>query len=184
MSRLKAFTALQLVLTPLLCGLVAPLCAAADESSRFKRPEEVRGSQHAGSVRLEQSFGGLYAYSDPSAPRPDRAPISHLVVGPRPMAQFTLLSAEEEAAMWALRERQRAAVASGTASFSAGGRSRHRHRNGHAANEACAPRVVESDESTCVPDLAHSDAPDWREHLVCWVKRRSTVEVQPEVRHD
>lgn len=188
MNRVSAVAGLQIVMTSLCCGLVSLACAAAEDVSRFKRPEDVRGSQQAGSTPLEHSFGGLYVYSDASALRQAALAASatapHLVVGPRPVSQFVLLSAEEEAAMWALRERQLAKLPSGVVSAFGSGALRHssgrRHRQAGGVVTACvnAPRVVESEDKTCVPDLAHADAPDWREHLVCWVKQLRTVEVK------
>lgn len=185
---MQAIVGLQLVLTAVCLGLAAPSCLAAEDVTQFKRPEDVNGSRQAGAVPLEHSFGGLYAYSAPSAAptastASAAAPASRLVIGPRPISQFVLLSAEEEAAMWSLRERQRSAVTSTSASAlaSLGASYRRRHRQaGTAGASACTnvPRVVESEDKTCVPDLAHASAPDWREHLVCWVKQLRVVEVK------
>jgi hypothetical protein len=99
-----------------------------------------------------------------------------LVFGAPKRDEFELFSAQEEEALWNLREAQRQAHA----------RAMHPPAIRHAAQSKPKrapsiewPKVVVSGGSTCVPTREFADSPQWREHLVCWNHTANAMEATP-----
>ena len=106
------------------------------------------------------------------------------MIGQPPRDRYVLFSAEEEAALWNLRERrQHDAARQPSAGLAltapATPPTLHPWHPRHSAQRKAAlvwPRVVVEGPRTCVPRMAYRDARDWKRHLTCWSGETRRVE--------
>ena len=151
------------------CGLIgAPVQAQGTGSSFVQQPW-----RDGGAAAISNPYGGEYVYSaKPPTDGRAVAAIAAIVLGERRRTEFTLFSAEEEEALWRLRDRQlhpepvepKPAI-------------RAAKRVAKLTIPSVEwPKVVVVGGKTCVPTLQFSDAPDWRDHLVCWSSGAQRVE--------
>ena len=128
-------------------------------------------TRDAGGAVIQNAFGGEYVYSDLPEIADGRI-AQRFSIGRPVRLEYTLFSAEEEEALWNLRDKER-------------------HRNDpplrslvHSAAKVSRapmpnlnwPKVVALADRVCVPNKGFEDADDWREHLVCWLKEAQRVE--------
>jgi hypothetical protein len=73
---------------------------------------------------------------------------------------YVFFSAEEELALLNYRDKQLASILKDRVVVA-------RKRHYRATGKLDWPRVVVRADEVCVPELASSDAADWRDHLVC-----------------
>jgi hypothetical protein len=114
---------------------------------------------------LHSPYGGEYVYSQGESS--DGRTAQRFVLGKPVRTEFSLFSAKEEEALWALRqERIQASQVSVPA-----------HRATHTPRRLALdwPKVVVEGNTTCVPEAAFSEAPDWKSHLVCWMANERQV---------
>lgn len=146
-------------------GLITPAQAQGTGSSFVQQPW-----RDGGAAVISNPFGGEYVYS--TKPRTDGRLVAAIALGERRRTDFTLFSAEEEEALWHLRDRQlhpepvepKPAI-------------RAAKRVAKLTIPSVEwPKVVVVGGKTCVPTLQFSDAPDWRDHLVCWSSGAQRVE--------
>jgi hypothetical protein len=117
-----------------------------------------RGRYGSGSATIEPAVGGEYVYGEQAndARRPARA----VLIGTAERQLYVFFSDQEEQALLNYRDRQLAKqLRVRTASAHA-----HPHR---ATMSLHWPKVVVCGDQICVPELASSEAADWRDHLVC-----------------
>lgn len=128
-----------------------------------------------GAAVVSNPFGGQYVYRAEEVPDGRRAAI--FALGQQRRTEYTLFSAEEEAALWEMKPQR---VQSTTTQAA---RARHPVRRSRSdAGVLLWPKVVLEVARTCVPELPYADAPDWREHLVCWPSEQVSKKL-PETRH-
>ena len=125
----------------------------------------------AGGAVIQNAFGGEYIYSLlPEAS--DGRMAQRFYIGRAPRTEYTLFSAEEEAALWSLRDHERHRDDPPAR--------RHVHPLALATRAPAPvidwPKVVTAPGRVCVPAQGFGDATDWREHLVCWLKEARRVE--------
>lgn len=154
---------------PLVIALIAlnisPLSAQEKDTSSYIKTE----GYSAGWVNVSQPQGGVYIYTPPT---PDsRVKAQPFKVGRAERQTYQFFSAQEEEALWLLREQKNAAarveLLEQEASSIAG-----RHRPAKLSFDW--PKVLVRGPEICVPVLDHSDAKDWQQYLTCW---------SPEVNH-
>lgn len=117
-----------------------------------------RAPYASGAAVIEPAAGGEYIYGEPV---PDGRLRTRPVLASAPQRQtWTFFSAEEEAALLAYRDQT---LAQQLKRHVVAARQRH-HR---ATGTLDWPKVVVRASEICVPELASSDATDWRDHLVC-----------------
>lgn len=140
------------------------------EPSRFE--DAGTDTATAGAVALKSVFGGRYVYR--AEPSPLVAVNTRLVLGQRQRAEFTLFSAEEEAALWRLQQTQleRLTVQAAARQATLAG---HRTRRPTLTGIDW-PRVTDDAITTCVPHLEYAGSPDWKQHLICWRKEDRHVQ--------
>jgi hypothetical protein len=113
----------------------------------------------AGGSTLHNPYGGQYVYSQTDLPD-GRLP-QLLILGKAVRDEYVLFSAQEEEALWKLREqllREREPAPP------------VRHHAEHRRRLALDwPKVVVDGDETCVPESAFADSADWRGHLLCWL---------------
>lgn len=151
-------------------ALVAPAYAAEPgdlEASRYVW----QATANAGGAVIQNAFGGEYVYS--RAPEAsDGRTAQRFYIGRPPRNEYTLFSAEEEAALWSLRDHERHRNDPVVR--------RHIHVLAMPARAPALvidwPRVIALADRVCVPVKGFADAADWREHLVCWLKEAQRVE--------
>lgn len=134
---------------------IAAACppAVATPTGFVERPRVVSGA-----AIVESAVGGEYAYADQlrdarvrTRPFLARAPVRQ---------SYVFFSAEEEQALLRYHGEQLAKHASQRLAAI-------RKRPASTGQKLNWPRVVVRPGEICVPELAKSEAPDWREHLVC-----------------
>ena len=148
------------------CGLIGAPVQAQGIGSTFAG----QAWRDGGAAAISNPYGGEYVYS--AKPPTDGRVVAAIVLGERRRTEFTLFSAEEEEALWRLRDRQLhpEPVEPKTAIRAA------RRVAKLAVSSIAWPKVVVGGGKTCVPTLQFSDAPDWRDHLVCWSSEAQRVE--------
>ena len=109
--------------------------------------------------------GGMYVYT-PAAPD-SRIKTQPFSIGRTKRQTYQLFSAQEEAALWLIRERKIMAAAA-VIQEKKGRRTFRR--------SLAWPKVVVRGTEICVPILGHSDSSDWKQHLTCWSPKDSYVE--------
>jgi hypothetical protein len=123
-----------------------------------------QASADGGAARIDNPTGGIWAYAKPAVP--DGRISARFTVGKPARTEYTLFSAEEEEALWNLRQSR---LPQPPAQRHAGAHPEH--------HEPIAwPRVVLQGAKTCVPSGEHSQADDWQQHLVCWSQEDGRVE--------
>lgn len=116
-----------------------------------------RGVYGSGSANIETTAGGEYVYARPI---PDqRMPAGPLLLQTPTRESYAFFSLAEELALLNYRDQQLAARAR-KRPVAAPGRARRVTRLDW-------PKVVIVGQQVCVPELASSEAADWRDHLVC-----------------
>lgn len=123
------------------------------------------GTYVAGAAVVRFPHGGEYVYG---APPSDGRPAQRFMIGKPERQSYDFFSAQEEAALWQMRQDQLTALNNVPAHVT-----RHRPRSHRVLNW---PKVVVAGPKVCVPRLAFATAPDWQEHLVCWNGEVSRVE--------
>ena len=126
------------------------------DASRFERQYGHEG----GAAVIHEPFGGAYVYSQGG--QSDGRMVQHLVLGRVPRTEFVLFSAEEELALWNLREKQRRDIERALEPVLP---IRHTPRPQPVAINW--PKVIVEGATTCVPETPFADQPDWASHLVC-----------------
>jgi hypothetical protein len=117
-----------------------------------------RGAYSSGAAVIEPADGGEYVNAPPAADRRGR---SRAVLVGQPMRQtYVFFSAQEEEALLRYRDRM---LAEQLKQNVVTARKRHYAKTGNLNW----PKVVVRADEICVPELASSEAADWREHLVC-----------------
>lgn len=164
----------RIFLTALVCAAVTGAMAQTPplDASRFVW----QAALDVGGAVLLAPHGGAYVYasSEPSDGRVAQRFVQRFAIGRTPRTEFVLFSADEEEALWTLRDRQRFPQA-----YLPARPVRDLPRPIAAPRVAIDwPKVVVADGRTCVPTGDFADAADWRSHLVCWVR------ASREVRHD
>ena len=151
---------LALMLAALPCAALAQAGVGTDAvAARFV----ARSSELSGPVVIQYPAGGDWTYTanDPD----DARPVGRFAVGKLARTEYTLFSAEEEAALWKLRETQLAPPQPPV-------------RPGASPRKVPVqwPHVVLRSGKTCVPAQGFADADDWPEHLTCWSLENHRVE--------
>lgn len=121
-----------------------------------------------GWVNVLQPQGGIYIYTPP---KPDaRITAKAFLIGRPERQTYQLFSAQEEEALWQLREEK------GQTDVVAARNQKTKFTGHHRAQKLSFewPKVVVRGSEICVPILDYSESSDWREHLTCW---------SPEVNH-
>ena len=126
------------------------------DASRFERQYGHEG----GAAVIHEPFGGAYVYSQGG--QSDGRMVQHLVLGRVPRTEFVLFSAEEELALWNLREKQRRDIERALEPVLP---IHHAPRPQPVAINW--PKVIVEGATTCVPETPFADQPDWASHLVC-----------------
>jgi hypothetical protein len=121
-----------------------------------------------GGANIANAYGGVYVYRA-LVPADGRLP-SRALLGERTRTEFSLFSAEEEDALWHLRDRLLHPAPPPAP------RKHLAPRRSALDDPALWPKVVVTGTKTCVPELAFSESTDWREHLVCWSTEARRVE--------
>lgn len=131
--------------------LCFPVCAVPTSFAE----RSVYGS---GAAIIEPAYGGEYVVG---LPQPDRRVKALPVIVQAPQREtYVFFSVEEERALLTYRDQQMAARVMARVVAS-------RKRHVRATANFDWPKVVVREEEICVPELANSDAMDWRDHLVC-----------------
>jgi hypothetical protein len=124
-----------------------------------------RSYEDGGAARIETAGGGVWIYAAKPEQLDGRIE-ARFAVGKPARTEYTLFSAEEEEALWNLRQSR---LPQPPAQRHAGAHPEH--------HEPIAwPRVVLQGAKTCVPSGEHSQADDWQQHLVCWSQEDGRVE--------
>jgi hypothetical protein len=131
-----------------LCVLPVPVLAAPTGFAP-------RAPYASGAAVIEPAFGGEYVHARPQADARRRSPA--LLAGAPARQTWVFFSAEEEQALLRYRDQQLAVRLHAAAA---------RVPRVRVARVDW-PKVVVRGGTVCVPELASSDAPDWRAHLVC-----------------
>ncbi|PRZ44860.1 hypothetical protein BX589_14327 [Paraburkholderia fungorum] len=121
---------------------------------------EARAPYVSGAAVIAPANGGAYVYS--TAPFNDGRGTTRFMLGLPPRQNYDLFSAQEEAALWQMREAQRKVITQANARA----RTRHVHRGG--SPKLNWPKVLLVGDKTCVPQTGFANASDWQQHVVCW----------------
>lgn len=117
-----------------------------------------RAPYASGAAVIAPAAGGEYVYGEAVA---DGRLRTRPVLASAPQRQtWTFFSAEEEAALLAYRDQTLAQQLKRQVVVA-------RQRHHRATGTLDWPKVVVRASEICVPELASSDAADWRDHLVC-----------------
>jgi hypothetical protein len=135
--------------------LVSTLClsAVAAPSGFVERPR-----YGSGAATIEPAAGGEYVSGEQSSDA--RRTTAAVLVGPAERQVYVFFSNQEEQALLNYRDQQ---LASQLRERVAASRQRHYNATGNLRW----PKVVVRADGICVPELASSEALDWRDHLVC-----------------
>jgi hypothetical protein len=123
-----------------------------------------RAPYASGAAVVQPAAGGEYIHAPATTDRRVRS--APLLVGTPERQIYTFFSAEEEMALLAYRDRQLASRLKERVIV-------QRKRHYRATGNLTWPKVVVRSDEICVPELASSDAVDWRDHLVCHRERTS-----------
>lgn len=144
------------MLIPTILAAGLSLAAVADGTESHFRP---LGSFASGAANVAPAVGGEYVYGRTVA---DARPITPaLLIGTPPRVDYTLLSPDEEEALVKMQDAQRLAdvrrgLMAARAQYSA------------KRPNLKWPKVVLRGREVCVPELASSEADDWKDHLTCY----------------
>jgi hypothetical protein len=116
-----------------------------------------QASQDGGAAEVRNPSGGVWAYTADDSN--DGRAHSRFALGKLQRTEYTLFSAEEETALWTLKQQRLQPPAPAP---------RHARAAPPHHDPIAWPRVVLRDGSTCVPTAANAEAEDWQQHLVCW----------------
>lgn len=119
----------------------------------------LRGPFASGAANVAPAVGGEYVYGRPV---PDARPTtSAMLIGTPPRTDYTLLSPDEEEALVKMQDAQRLAEVRQSIMAS---RAQYRVKRPNLKW----PKVVLRGQEVCVPELASSEADDWKDHLTCY----------------
>ena len=120
------------------------------------------GVYSSGSANISSPQGGMYIYTPPT---PDsRIKTPPFSIGRAKRQTYQLFSAQEEEALWLMREENSQASDDGI-------ETEVQKPKGHpklAKYSLDWPKVVVRGSDICVPVLDHSDSKDWQQYLTCW----------------
>lgn len=132
---------------------LSPLAGAAD--SHFAN----RGMMGSGAANVAPAVGGEYVYGSGAA---DSRPVTPaLLFGAAPRNDYTFLTAAEEEALIKMRDSRRVDEVRRVLIAS-----RAKYASRRPALQW--PKVVLRAGEICVPELASSEALDWKDHLTCY----------------
>lgn len=129
-------------------------CALQAQDSRFVEKNRLQ----SGWSDVQLPLGGEFEYGRSKA---DGRPKEVFMVGMPKRTLFVYLSAQEQKALWEMRQRE---IEKTQAQESVVVKKLVRHKS--VVIEW--PKVIVKGDQTCVPEIHFSDSPDWKEHLVCW----------------
>lgn len=152
-------------LAPLITVLIS-LSFSSVSAQEFDAASYIKNEGYSsGWANISPPQGGMFVYT-PASPD-SRIKTQPFSIG-RPKRQtYQLFSAQEEEALWLMREKKIMAAA---AVQEKKGRRRIVRRS------LAWPKVVVRGPEICVPILDHSDSNDWQQHLTCWSPKDSHVE--------
>lgn len=155
------------VITCIALSLAAPFAASqvTPYSSDFVRLD----GYSFGWSTVASPQGGHYVFQ---AVTPPTRPQVRFPIGKVQRDQFDLFSAEEEAALWATLRHLESEEADRELANVRAQKKQVRKRSVQAKAVAPRAKVVIRDGKVCVPEVAFSDSPDWRSHLVCTAKEQ------------
>lgn len=150
-----------------LVAVLASLSFGSLSAQEFDASSYMKSGGHsAGWVNVITPQGGIYIYTPP---KPDsRIKTQAFSIGRAERQTYQLFSAQEEEALWNLREKNNLAETEEVMGSS------KRPRRTTIRPTFAWPKVVVRGVEICVPVLDHSDSNDWQDHLTCW---------SPEVKH-
>jgi hypothetical protein len=138
-----------------LAFLLSTLCVSAIAGpSGFAE----RGRYGSGAATIEPAAGGEYVYGDQASDA--RRPTRPVLIGTAERQLYVFFSDREEQALLNYRDQQLAKQLRDRAASS-------RPPHYRATVSLRWPKVVVRGDEICVPELASSEAADWRDHLVC-----------------
>lgn len=158
---------------PILVAALALLGISAVHAEEPDVASYIRSSTYpAGWVNITTPQEGMHIYTQPTIDT--RRKTQAFSVGRPERQTYSFFSAQEEEALWLLREKKNLAIA---ASLNESGprRSLH-HRHTLSASSIGWPKVLVRGDEICVPMLEHSDSKDWAEHLKCWSREAAHVQ--------
>jgi hypothetical protein len=117
-----------------------------------------RAPYASGAAVVMPAVGGEYVHAQ--QPADLRTPTRPVLTSLPQRQAYVFFSAEEEEALLRYRSQQLASMARERPAAVGG-----RHYLAHARLDW--PKVVVRAGEICVPELAHSESPNWRDHLVC-----------------
>lgn len=104
---------------------------------------------------------GEYQYKTP--PADSRKHGQAFAIGKPKRTDFVFFTDEEEETLWSILQSK---IIAEQAEADRIAKAQKQARNG--GLKLVWPRVVVEGSQICVPELAHSDSNDWRDHLTCW----------------
>lgn len=144
------------MLIPTILAAGLSFAAAADGTeSHFA----LRGPFASGAANVAPAVGGEYVYG--RSPADTRPATPALLIGTPVRTDYTLLSPDEEEALVKMQDAQRSAEIRRSL-LTARGQYRAKRPN------LQWPKVVLRGREVCVPELASSEAEDWKDHLTCY----------------
>lgn len=152
-------------------GLVMSGVAHA-EVARDAADWQASSEYSAGQAVVRPANGGRYIYG---APRPDGRDTHGVryTAGRPDRARYTLFSAQEEDALWRLRDQKREAAEKVIADAEKAKAKTRRH---HVVLDW--PKVVSRGASICVPQSGFGNSSDWKQHLLCWKTDTRHVDIE------
>ena len=160
-------------------------CSRADAQPPEPAPGPLDASHYVwqtardgGGAVVHSAFGGEYIYSaaGASTAAADGRRAFRFALGKPARTEYTLFSAEEEVALWKLREQHRRRDDPPVPRAVKRAASSRVPEPRIAAPSVDWPKVVVLAGRTCVPQAEFEHSPHWREHLVCWLKETQRVE--------
>jgi hypothetical protein len=113
-------------------------------------------------------LGGDWLYRFPQ-PAPDGRPRQRFTIGKVQRTEYSLFTAQEEAALWETREKLLHPAPAPSP--------KHAVRKAVAPSPAIDwPKVQVMGDVTCVPAAGYGQSADWQAHKVCWNKGTRHVE--------
>ena len=137
-------------------------CSARGDGAATVERYVWQATRDGGAAVVQNPAGGQWVYA--RGDFVDGRPQGRFALGKPARTEYTLFSAEEEEALWELRQKRLAPPKP------------RQHKQLAHREPMNWPRVVLRGTSTCVPERGFSDADDWQQHLVCWSKEAQRVE--------
>lgn len=119
----------------------------------------LRGPYASGAANVAPAVGGEYVYGRAAV---DARPVTQaMLIGTPPRTDYTLLSPDEEEALVRMQDAQHSAEVRRNLLVARAQYSAKRPNIKW-------PKVVLRGQEVCVPELASSEADDWKDHLTCY----------------